>query len=445
MSAAAADAGVTDVDIAIVGGGLVGTPLALALDAAGWRVALIERRDGAPDVPDDPLDQRCTALSAGSVDWLDAHALWAPLAADASPIRRVHVSHRGRFGATRLTADEQGVDALGHVVENRRVLAALEGRLAASGVHRLVGRAVGSIESGAASTCVHHVPLDDRGDRDRSGGRSGPSGSGDASDRAATLHARLVVGVDGTESAVRRSLGIGVRRHDYRQSAVLGTLRLERDHGHVAHERFTDGGPLALLPRPGGIVSFVECVTPEDGERVAALDDAAFLARLQSRFGRRLGRFVATGPRTVQALVRVEAERQVGDRAVLLGNAVRLLHPIAGQGYNLALRDVAALVEALGRRAVNDVPAGVRVDDADIGVRGGDGAVDPGAPALLEAFAASRRADQRRVVALTDTLARTFRGHNAALSHLRALGLIGLDTVAPLRRRFARAAMGTGG
>jgi len=406
---------VSDCDVAIVGGGLVGAPLALALDAAGLSVALLERRAPPVSVPDDPLDQRCTALSAGSVAWLGSRGLWSALADDACPIERVHVSHRGRFGATRMTAAEEGVAALGHVVENRRVLAAFDARLAASGVRRLAGRALASIEHAGDISRVRHVAAD--GDA-----ASADHGGGDHDGAGATLSARLVVGVDGTDSAVRAALGIEVRHHDYRQSAVLGTLRLERDHAHVAHERFTDSGPLALLPRPDRIVSFVECVTPEDGERLGGLDDEAYLAHLQARFGRRLGRFVALGPRSVVALSRIEAERQSAPRALLLGNAARLLHPIAGQGYNLALRDVAALVRTLAR-----APA------------------DPGEDALLDAFVAERRADQRRVVALTDTLARTFRGRSATLSHLRALGLVGLDTVTPLRRRFARSAMGAGG
>jgi len=426
-------------DIAIVGGGLVGTPLALALATGGRRVVLIERRAAGDGPATDPLageslDQRCTALSAGTTAWLDRHALWPALSDDACPIRTVHVSHRGRFGATRLEAAELGVDALGHVVENRAVLAALEARLAASDVRLVTGVAVASVEPADRWATVRYaVPTSEAA---AGGGRSadGPSGheqaTGDAPEDQSrgegALRARLVIGVDGVDSRVRAALGIAVRRHDYAQSAVLGAIRLERDHRHVAHERFTAGGPLALLPRPGRVVSFVECAAPEEAARIGALDDAAFLAHLQDRFGRRLGRFIETGPRGVMPLVRVEAERQVGPRTVLLGNAVRLLHPIAGQGYNLALRDVAALVAML---------------DADRGARGAV-AADPGDAQNLASFAAGRRADQRRVVGLTDALARGFRGENAVLSHLRALALIGLDGVPPLRRRFARAAMG---
>ena len=335
--------------------------------------------------------------------WLERQGLWPALAADACPIRRVHVSHRGRFGATRMSAAEHGVDALGHVVENRAVLAALDARLGASGVQRLSARRVDEVSVTQGGVRLRHLPA-----------------VGGAQEEGAVLRARLVIGVDGVDSAVRAALGIASRRVDYHQSAVLGTLAVERDHEHVAYERFTDTGPLALLPRPGRVVSFVECVTHERGEEVMALDEAAALAHLQRRFGYRLGRFPALGPRTFVPLARVEARRQVAPRAVLLGNAARLLHPIAGQGYNLALRDAARLVETL-------VPAG-----------------DPGEAARLAAFAAARRRDQRRVVLLTDTLARTFRGENAALSQLRALALVGLDTVSPLRRRFARLAMGAG-
>ena len=404
-------------DIAVVGGGLVGAPLALALADSGWDVVLLERRATPSRPPAAPLDQRCTALSAGSVRWLERQGLWSALAADACPIRAVHVSHRGRFGATRLEAAEQGVDALGQTIENRTALAALEARLETGAVRRHLGVRVAHVEGDAQEARLHLVP-------------SGPDDPDRPEAPADVLSARLVIGVDGTESDVRAALGIGVRRVDYRQSAVLGTLALGREHEHVAHERFTENGPLALLPRPGRTASFVECVSPSAGEALATFGDEAFIDHIQSRFGYRLGRFVACGPRSVVPLERIEATRQTAGRAVLLGNAVRLLHPIAGQGYNLALRDVATLVETLAP-----------------GAPGAAGATssDPGEPSRLDAFAAARRGDQRRVVVLTDALARGFRGRNAALSHLRALALVGLDTVTPLRRRFARAAMGMGG
>ena len=429
-----------DCDIAVVGGGLVGVPLALALAARGWRVALFERRAGPPFVPSDPLDQRCTALSAGSVDWLTRQGLWSRLAADACPIRDVHVSQRGHAGAVRMGASEQGGGALGQVIENRVALAALEPLLEASAVRRFTGVRVGtvtldgeSIVLGCVTDAPNSVAVPDAQvpeqasaqDAARAAARLSlePPSSGPPT----ALRARLVIGVDGVESDVRAALGIGARRVDYDQSAVLGTLRLGRDHGHVAYERFTDGGPLALLPRPARTVSFVECVTPERGRDIAGFDGTELLEHLQRRFGYRLGRFLRAGPASVVPLVRVEAERQVAPRAVLLGNAVRLLHPIAGQGYNLALRDVARLVEMLSGDADEVAPG-----------------TDPGARERLEAFAAERRGDQRRVVAATDLLARTFRGQSRALAGLRALGLVGLDTVSPLRRRFARAAMGQG-
>jgi len=420
---------VTDCDIAIVGGGLVGAPLALALAEEGHRVALLERQVTPAPLPTDALDQRCTALSAGSREWLERRGLWSALAEDACPIRTVHVSHRGRFGSTRLTAAEHGVDALGHVVENRRVLVALDVRLTRSGVRRLVGVSVERVEPGTDDVRVGYVSSATPVGTDAGEGSSNAGAGG-------TLRARLVVGVDGIDSSVRAALGIGVRRHDYRQSAVLGTLALEREHGHVAHERFTDSGPLALLPRPDRTVSFVECVARTEASRIAGLGEEAFLERLQRRFGRRLGRFVASGPRSVQSLVRIEAERQVGPRTVLLGNAARLLHPVAGQGYNLALRDAAALVTALAPGG-SERGLGRRYGRAEI-----PSGTDPGDPARLAAFVAARRADQRRTVALTDTLARVFRGESAALGRLRAFGLVGLDTVSPLRRRFARSAMG---
>jgi len=402
------------VDIAIIGGGLVGMPLALALDQAGWQVALLEQ-SVAVSPPADSLDQRCTALSAGTQQLLHSWSLWSAVAADSSAINRVHISQRGYFGATRLCAAEAGVGALGHVVENRRFLADLHPLMQDSGMDCLSSADVSHVSADSQSSTVYYR-----------------TPAGDAS-----LQARLVIAVDGVASRIRESAGIGVRQVDYQQAAVLGMLEVDRPHDQVAYERFTEGGPLALLPRSTHQAAFVYCIEPDAQSTMEQLSDSAFLQHLQSQFGYRLGRFRRLGPRTVVPLVRIEAQRQIGSRLVLLGNAARLLHPVAGQGYNLAMRDAAALLRFLsGEHNFHNellVPAqSQRV-------------ADPGDGTLLQAFAASRIADQQRVVRLTDTLARGFRGRAAAPSHLRALGLMGLDTVAPLRQQFAQHSMGLTG
>ncbi len=404
------------VDVTIVGGGLVGRPLALALAAQGARVALIDRAaaddvarvqsDGRSDersaeTHDAALDARCTAFSAGSLDWLAAHGLWRADAALAAPIRGVQVSHRGRFGATRIDARELSRDSLGATVDNAAFVASLDPALdAADGVQRFDGLTVAAVEPEEGATSLA-LGLARRPEV-----------------RRGRVRTRLLVVADGAGSSTRGLLGIDVRRTDHDQLAVLGGVALERDHAGIAHERFTASGPLALLPRPGRTMSFVMCIDPEERGAVEALDDAGFLALLQERFGRRLGRFTRTGRRTCVPLQRVEAVSTRGHRALLLGNAARLLHPVAGQGYNLALRDVGALVALL-----KDKP-------------------DPGADWLLERFERERRDDRRRTVTLTDGLARTFRGRAALPGRLRAAGLVGLDLAGPARRAFARASAG---
>ena len=421
-----------DVDVAIVGGGMIGRPLALALDAIGLRVALIDRGAApralefpVPDVPGpgtggpdprtadpDALDARCTALAAGTVDWLRARGAWHPGAARAEPIRRVRVSHRGRFGATRIDAAELGRDALGEVVDNAAFVASLDAALARGGVARRDGASVASVRDVPGA-----LELELAG-----GAPAGPSddppGTGPGAGDASRVTARLLVVADGAGSATRALLGIDTRTVDHDQLAVLGGVALDADHGGTAHERFTDTGPLALLPRPGRAATFVLCADAGERERLHAMDDAAWLEHLQVRFGRRAGRFVRIGARTIVPLARVEAARTRAPRALLLGNAARLLHPVAGQGYNLAVRDVAGLVAAL------------------------DGAADPGDADLLARYERDRRGDRRRTVAATDALARAFRGRAALPGRLRAAGLVGLDLAGPARRAFARVSAG---
>jgi 2-octaprenyl-6-methoxyphenol hydroxylase len=400
-------------DIAVVGGGLTGIPLALVLAAAGWRVTLFDQSGSSQKVSlTDSLEQQCIALSAGSVQWFRENNLWPLLADHACAINHVHVSQQGFFGATRLHAEELGVQALGQVVDVRQFLQDLAPAVAASQSLEQVSAKVTSVDVKADYVVIHS----DAGQRD--------------------VRARLLIAVDGATSRVRDSLGIATRQIDYKQAAVLGTVALDQPHGNTAYERFTGSGPLALLPRPDNHMSFVECIDPADQSRFKSLDNAAYLAHLQSRFGHRLGRFRATGSRLVVPLLRIEATQQTGPRSVLLGNAVRLLHPIAGQGYNLALRDVAELTRQLG--AGGQLSSTVLASN----LRNGKQTMDPGDAQMLARFVEKRRDDQQQVVRLTDALARSFRGEWSALSHLRALGLLGIDTITPLRSRFARRTMG---
>lgn len=390
------------VDIIIVGAGLVGAPLAAALGSAGWSVALLDEKPELPKdsvasstIPD-ALSQRCTALSLGSKQWLAEHGLWEMIADDACAIKQVSVSHKGYFGATRLHAHELDVEAVGYVVNNDRFSNSVLQLLSETSVKHFTGVRVSSVthqEDQIQVSCTENL----------------------------IVHGRVLIAADGVSSVVRESSGIQTRQVDYDQSAVLGTVQLSDAHNGVAYERFTPTGPLALLPRTGHYMSFVDCIDPGEQADIEQLDDAAYLDRLQTRFGHRLGRFLAVGPRFTIPLVRIEATQQVAHRTILLGNAVRLLHPVGGQGYNLALRDVAELVRLLTE---------------------GLGSQDPGDKQLLARFIELRSMDQKRVVLFTDALARGFRGRASMPGHFRSLCLQGLDTLSPARREFARRTMG---
>lgn len=407
LPAASANHQPVELDIAIVGAGLVGLPLAVALAAQGWRVGLLDAGKAEPTADSSTTDasngndtdiklaQRCTALSLGTQQWFAETGLWQHVAQDACCINKVNVSHKGFFGATRLNAAELGVPAVGYVVNNAEFTRQQQRNLKHTSVQYYNDARVLSVESYSDSV----VLLTHSGDRYR---------------------ARLLIAADGIGSVVRESAGIAVKQVDYEQSAVLGMVRLAGQHNGAAHERFTPSGPLAMLPRPGPYMSFVDCIDPASREAIEKMSRTEYLQRLQTRFGFRLGRFTAVGSRFVTPLMRIEADSQIAHRTILLGNAMRLLHPVGGQGYNLAMRDVAQLVALLNVR-----------DNTD-----------PGNDARLAQFVSLRTTDQQRVVQFTDLLARGFRGSAALPGHMRSVALLGLDMVSPLRREFASRTMG---
>ena len=382
------------VDIAIVGGGLVGTPLAIMLARLGWSVALLEKE---PRGSATAGTRGYTALSDASVVTLSASGLWEQASLDACAIREVHVSHKGYFGSTRINSQEHAVNALGYVVDNAHFINSFQPALDASTVQCLDGASVERVEYASNQALIHYSRAEQK----------------------QALTCRLVIAVDGVSSSLRDAAGISTQHTDYDQVGVLGVVHLSQPHQHIAYERFTPSGPLALLPRPDNSASFVYCISPEMQDELQALDDAAFVQSLQAAFGHRLGKFTQVSKRVFVPLVRIEAAQQVSQRLVLLGNAMRLLHPVAGQGYNLAMRDVEQLVGSLS-----------------------DTQADPGNADALLAFAQSRLSDHKQVVRMTDLLARTFRGKASLPAHARALGLLGLDRIAPLRKRFTEHSMG---
>ena len=386
-----------DHDVLIIGGGLVGASLAIALEASGLRVALVEAVP--PRVELQPsYDERNLALARATVNALSALGVWARVGARATPIRHIHVSRQGEFGAVRLAAAEHGVEAFGAVLPARELGNGLLAQLDAC--KSLTRHAPARLEAVEPGTDAMSVRL------------STPGGE-------LTLRTRLLVGADGTHSFVRSALGIQTDNVDYAQTAFVCTATAQRTPDGCAFERFTASGPVALLPLGERRVGVVLTVPTADSASVSALDDADFIGLLQQRFGYRLGRLSRTGKRVSYPLARIQAQRVHAPRIVLVGNAAQTLHPIGAQGFNLGLRDALTLAELLM-----------------------DTQGDPGAPELLARYAERRRVDREGTAAMSDGLARWTAHEAAPLKLLRSLGLLALDRIAPLQGEFARRAMG---
>lgn len=391
-----------DYDLIIVGGGLVGASLALSLSGCGLKMALVEAAIPGDSQPG--YDDRAIALSYGSRRIFDGLGLWADIAPDASPIRKIHVSDRGRFGFAHLDATEQGVDALGYVatarVLGRHLLGALRQK---SDIELIAPARVTGFETRDQQV---QLMLDQDGE-------------------IRSLGTRLLVAADGSQSFIRETLGIKTRRWEYGQSAVVANITPHLPHDGRAFERFTEAGPVALLPMTEDRCALVWTVPDEKLEEILALDDAAFIARFQARFGFRLGRFLKVGRRQSYPLTMLQAKESVRPRVAIIGNAAHALHPIAGQGFNLGLRDVAALAEVLVQAA-------------------GEGR-DPGSDKVLKAYDDWRRRDQQLVGLATDALARLFGNPLTPLRAGRDLGMLALELLPGARQGFGRMAMGLGG
>lgn len=383
-------------DILIVGGGLVGASLAIALDQAGCKASMVEaaapRTDAQPS-----YDERNLALARASVNGLQALGVWAHAGAGATPIRHIHVSRTGEFGSTRLDADRLGVGALGWTLPARVLGAGL--------LHRL-------------QTCTHltrHAPAKLTAlTRVADGWLARISGEHGEHE----IHARLLVGADGTQSWVRGQLDIATDAHDYAQTLFVATVTPQRAPNGRAWERFSDAGPVALLPLAGGRAGLVLTVPEADAEHVAAMDDAAFLALAQQRFGWRLGRLTRPGKRFPFAIHRGAARQLTAPRAVLVGNAAQTVHPIGAQGFNLGLRDALTLAEL--------------VATAD----------DPGSAELLDTYVARRTPDRDGVMLMSHGLVQLACLQQPLVAPLRSLALLAFDRLPPLRRALMRRGMG---
>ena len=392
-------------DIVIAGGGMTGTCLALALEPLGLRIAMVEavaRKD--PDQPS--FDDRSTALSRSSQRMFEAMGLWPEVVAASTPIHGIHVSHRGRFGFSHIDAAEQDVEALGYVVINRVLGDVLQKALAA---HEKV-----DVLCPGRITAVHmredHVAVDV-----------------DDEEGVRTLTCSLLAAADGARSMVRKFIGIESTRADYRQCAITGNVLPELPVANRAFERFTDSGPLALLPLTGGRAAFVWCLSSGEAQETMQLSDRPFTDRLQAAFGYRLGTFDKVGKRSSYPLELTRARRLTSRRSVVIGNAANGLHPVAAQGFNLGMRDVAALSDCIADAIREQGPAAIGDDR------------------ILKAYADWRRADHMKVVQFTDGLVRLFESGSLPVRSLRPLAMLGFDLVPGVRPLFARHTMGLAG
>lgn len=366
----------TDYDVIICGAGPVGLTLAALLLRNGMDASRLLLVDGKT-LAASTADPRTIALSWGSRQILERAGAW-PVAAD--PIREIHVSRRGKFGRAMLSAQEAGVSELGYVCRYGKLVQALDARLAQAGVQ--IMRPV-LAQSSAEHADAVELKLDN----------------------GVVLSAELLIQAEGglfNQQSTRR------QTRDYGQTAIIANVQASAIPPARAYERFTDEGPLALLPQEGGY-ALVWCMLPDRAEQVLALDEPAFLLALQEAFGQRVGRFTAASARHAFPLGLNAHEAQTR-RTVAIGNAAQTLHPVAGQGLNLGLRDAAVLAQTLGARANVDA---------------------------LAHYATKRRADRQATVGLTDSMARVFAAGGAPLQSVAGIGLGLMDALPPLKRGFA--------
>ena len=409
MVAAANTGANSHYDIVIVGGGMVGISLALLLRAQQpWNILLIEAQElASSDGPvsgaySSSFDARSTALSWSSKNIYQSIGLWPQLKKHLSAIAQIHVSDRGHVGMTRIDAGDANVDALGYVVENQWLGSVLLNQLTKTDIQLLGSCKLETIEPLASGMRLQLQ----QADKDLQ-----------------TIETKLLVIADGVGSTTAQQLGIQSQSTAYDQTGIIANVSLEKPHGGVAYERFTDQGPMALLPladfkgRPRSALVWTQ--PRAMAETLMAADEQAFLEQLQLRFGYRLGHFKQLGKRIAYPLALTTATEQVRRHLVVMGNAAHSLHPVAGQGFNLSLRDAAALANGLAE-------AGDRIGDL----------------AVLQNYQQQQAIDQRNTVLFSDSLPKLFGLSSSIVALGRNSGLLAMDLIPSLRNSFAQFGMG---
>lgn len=386
-------------DLLIVGGGLAGNCLALALKNSGLRIAIIEA-NSREHLHHSPAGDRALALASGTVMMLEQLNIWQGISHAATPIKHIHISDRGHFGKTRLSAEKEHVDALGYVITARDIETYVANLVTEAGITLIIPARVVGLMSGDNEVCV----------------------SLKQGNESLTVSAHLLVGADGGLSSVRQLLDIPQQITEYGQTAIVTTVKSTLTNNNTAFERFTSSGPLALLPVAKNQCAVVWTRTTQDAEELMTSSDSDFLATLQLCFGFKLGELSLSAPRRAFPLSLIRAEAMVSGRAVIIGNAAHQLHPVAGQGFNLGLRDVVKLAEMLTEQSELNR--------------------DIGETKLLQAYAASRKKDHDLTIGFTDTVVKIFSNEWLSLALVRNMGLTLLDHIPAVKKLLTRHAMG---
>ena len=400
--------GLNQFDITIVGGGMVGISLALLLAAQQrWKILVIESKAMAKNNETEysaSFDARSTALSWSSRSVLQKMGIWHNIEQHTQAISSIHVSDRGHFGLTRLEAEEAGVDALGYVVENSWLGSVLIQQAKQADISLKDGAKILSFQPKAQSMALA-IEIDGQQE---------------------LINSKLLVVADGANSTSINKLGISQKRKAYDHNAIIANISLEQAHNKVAYERFTDNGPMALLPltdfKNDHRCALVWTQPSDQADALMALDGSEFVSQLQTRFGDRLGPFKAVGERVSYPLALTISEEQVRRRLVVIGNAAHSLHPVAGQGFNLSLRDIDCLAQCL-----IDQP-----QETDVGE------LEP-----LLSYQKQREKDQRNTLLFTDNLTKLFGLSSSTVALGRNSGLLMMDLVPALRNQFAHFGMGS--
>lgn len=375
-------------DIVIIGGGLIARSFIKACQ--GLSLAVVEAQ--APNLN----TKRTFAINPATQQFFATLGCWPT---QTTPIQKIHVSQQGHFAHSRFKASELGVEALGYCVAEKDLLQSLM---------------TDEVVTGATWYCpmqCEHLEFNEQVFITLANGE--------------TLSADLIVAADGAHSFVRRQLNIDCQEEDYQQTAIISNLQTQRAHQFTAYERFTPQGPLALLPLAENWVNCVYTVNTDQAEATTALSDEAFIALLQAQFGYRLGKIIHATKRVSFPLKLTASRTVVADRCVLIGNAAQTLHPVAGQGFNLGIRDVAILVEVLAQALAQQQAINTRE--------------------VLEHYQTWRTQHQQNIIRLTDTLAKWFTPQTLLLPLLRGLSLQAIEMITPLKNNFCRLTMGYSG